>query len=169
LPKQTARCLQGVLPNLETLRAGGPVHHKVPNIEKIQLTFRSYLTITLVEAVSLELDVRQCISGFTVKIPYFISALMPCLLAVANVDLILDFKLVIGSIPSWMSPYLSVPTGCNHQIQMTIKVQCSQPRYMAFTHAIRFLVTDAQYTCLEWASIYLIYLIYPSIFNLNHL
>jgi hypothetical protein len=54
-----------------------------------------------------------------------------------------------------MLPYSSVPTGCNHQIQMTLKVQCSQLRYMAFTCAICFLVTDAQYTCLEWAFIYL--------------
>jgi hypothetical protein len=46
------------------------VRHEVLNIEKIQLTFRSYLTVTLVEAVSLELDVKKCVSGFTVKIPY---------------------------------------------------------------------------------------------------
>jgi hypothetical protein len=46
------------------------VRHEVQNIEKIQLTFRSYLTVTLVEVVSLELDVKKCVSGFTVKIPY---------------------------------------------------------------------------------------------------
>jgi hypothetical protein len=46
------------------------VRREVPNIEKIQLTFRSYLTVTLVEAVSLELDVKKCVSGFTVKISY---------------------------------------------------------------------------------------------------
>jgi hypothetical protein len=46
------------------------VRHKVLNVEEIQLTFRSYLTVTLVEAVSLELDVKKCVSGFTVKIPY---------------------------------------------------------------------------------------------------
>ena len=62
---------------------------------------------------------------------------------------------MIGSIPSWMLPYSQAPAGCNHRIQMTLKVQCFQPQYVAFTRAIRCLVTDAQYTCLEWASIYL--------------
>jgi hypothetical protein len=46
------------------------VRHEVLNVEKIQSTFRSYLTITLIEAVSLELDVEKYVSGFTVKIPY---------------------------------------------------------------------------------------------------
>ena len=38
---------------------------------------------------------------------------------------------------------------------MTLKVQCSQLQHTAFTHAIRFLVTDSQCTCLEQVSIYL--------------
>ena len=86
LPKRTCRCLWGVLPHLETLlQAGGSVCRKVLNMEKIQLTFRSSLTVTLAEAVNLEVDIKKCASGFTVKTPthpYFIPALMLCLLAV---------------------------------------------------------------------------------------
>ena len=51
------------------LQAGGSVHRKVLNMEKTQLTFRSSLTITLTEAVNLEVDIKKCISGFTVKTP----------------------------------------------------------------------------------------------------
>ena len=59
-----------------------------------------------------------------------------------------------------MLPYSPVPAGCNHRIQMMLKVQCSQLQYTAFTRAICFLVTDSQCTCLEWVSIYLsIYII----------
>ena len=85
LPKWTPGHLWRVLPHLETLWAGGLVHHKVLNMEKTQLTFRSSLTITLTEAVNLEVDVKKCVSGFTVKtltLPYFIPVLMLHLLAV---------------------------------------------------------------------------------------
>ena len=68
-----------------TCPSRGSVHCKVLNIEKIQLTFRSFLTITLIEAVNLELYVKKCVARFTVQMPthpYFNPALMPCLLAV---------------------------------------------------------------------------------------
>ena len=61
------------------------MHRKVLNVEKTQLTFRSSLTITLTEAVDLEVDVKKCVSRFTVKTPalaYFIPVLMLHLLAV---------------------------------------------------------------------------------------
>ena len=41
--------------------------HKVLNVEEIKLTFRSSLTITFAEAVNLEVDIKKCVSGFTVK------------------------------------------------------------------------------------------------------
>ena len=43
------------------------MHHKVLNVEKIQLTFSSSLTITLAEAVNLEVNVKKWVSRFTVK------------------------------------------------------------------------------------------------------
>ena len=85
LPKRTPGYLWRVLPHLETLWAGGSVRCKVLNMEKTQLTFRSSLTITLTEAVDLEVDIKKCVSGFTVKtptLPYFIPVLMLHLLAV---------------------------------------------------------------------------------------
>ena len=85
LPKWMPGYLWRVLPRLETLWAGGSVHHKVLNVEKTQLTFKSSLTITLTEAVDLEVDIKKCVSRFTVKtptLPYFIPVLMLCLLAV---------------------------------------------------------------------------------------
>ena len=85
LPKWMPGYLWRVLPHLETLRAGGSVHCKVLNVEKTQLTFRSSLTITLTEAVDLEVDINKCVSRFTVKtptLPYFIPVLMLHLLAV---------------------------------------------------------------------------------------
>ena len=38
------------------------MHHKVLNVEKTQLTFRSSLTIILTEAVDLEVDIKKCVS-----------------------------------------------------------------------------------------------------------
>ena len=85
VPKWTPSYLWRVLPHLETLGAGGSVHCKVLNVGKSQLTFRSSRTITLTEAVNLEVDIKKCVSGFTVKtptLPYFIPVLMLHLLAV---------------------------------------------------------------------------------------
>ena len=79
LSKRMPGYLWRVLPCLKTLWAGGLVRRKVLNMEKTQLTFRSSLAITLTEAVDLEVEVKKCVSGFTVKtptLPYFIPVLM---------------------------------------------------------------------------------------------
>lgn len=61
----------------------------------------------------------------------------------------MDFKLVLAGIPSWMSHYSTAAAGSIHHIQMTLKAYCSPDRYIAFTRALRSLVTDILYTCLE--------------------
>lgn len=67
----------------------------------------------------------------------------------------MDFTLVLTMIPTWMLPYSTAPPGCIHHIQMTLKAYCSPQRYMSFTHALRSLVTDILYTCLESGALYL--------------
>lgn len=117
--------------------------------------------MTVNETVNLRLDIKKCISGFTVNIYSQFSRVFTPLTCLqhsrwdANIDLIMDFKLVLVSIPSWMIPYSKAPAGCIHRIQMTLKAHSSAPQYMAFTNALRSILTDTLYTCLEWAALYL--------------
>lgn len=66
----------------------------------------------------------------------------------------MDFKLVLISIPAWMSEYSKAPTGCIHRVKITVMAQCSLAEYKALIQGLRSLVTETLYTCLEWAALY---------------
>jgi hypothetical protein len=45
----------------------------------------------------------------------------------------IDVKIVLGSIPTWISPYLTSLEGCSHTIVATFKVRGSEAKYKDFT------------------------------------
>ena len=63
--------------------------------------------------------------------------------------LIVDFRITLASVPTWMLPYSSVATGCAHRILATMKVKPSQSNYNGFTSHICSMVSPLQCNSLE--------------------
>jgi hypothetical protein len=80
------------------------------------------------------------------------------------VALILDFRITLASLPTWMLPYSSAGTGCAHRILATMKVKGSQANYNCFTSHLRSMVSPLQCNSLEYFLIHR-----NSIYYYNHL
>jgi hypothetical protein len=65
------------------------------------------------------------------------------------VALIVDFRITLASVPTWMLPYSSVARGCAHRILATMKLKPSQSDYNSFTSHLRSMVSPLQCNSLE--------------------
>jgi uncharacterized membrane protein len=122
------------------------------------LTFpRLSLVLTVTSNIFLEVEIQKSLIEFNVN-QSPLSLLFAGTITIfqyskwvpeIEVALIVDFRIMLASVPAWMLPYSSVATGCAHRLLVTMNVEASQLNYNSFTSDLCTMVSPLQCHHLE--------------------
>jgi hypothetical protein len=84
----------------------------------------------------------------------------------SDVSPILDFRMTLTSIPSWMAIYSSAETGCVHNILATLRVDDSRSNYNDFTRNLCSILPKMQWDGLK--KVFFSFLFYISLLTIRN-